>query len=825
LPAPPKSDADSSVIPSRNRNAVHERSLVVAYGLMLVVTAAALVVRLLLDPLLGHRVPFITMFSSVIFTAWYCGRGPALVSLALGSIVVVYFVLEPRYSLVVDEFEYRIGLALFVVTGLGCIAAFDALERARQRVEEKNQQLEREVTARRAAEKVLAEREELLRITFASIGDAVITTDSNGNVTYLNSVAQRLTGWDPEEAVGQPVTNVFNIINDESRQPVENPVEKALREGKVVGLANHTVLVRKNGGECFIDDSAAPIRNDAGQILGVVLVFRDISDRRHAEFALHQANRRKDEFLAHMSHEIRTPLLGVIGMTDLALETELTDRQRGYLNSVKQSAEFLLNVINDILDFSKIEAGRLELDPVFFPLRKSLNEMLKPLVVRAQQKNLGLVVHVQPETPDSIHGDRGRLQQVLFNLVGNAIKFTERGGIEIQILVASRTPHTVTIHFSIADTGIGIPEEKLEFIFDPFEQVDGSMDRRFGGTGLGLTICRRLVGMMGGRIWVESRIGQGSVFHFTICVGLDDRTGSDALELQVAEPRTPMQLLDVRPGSADERAPHFPPETPPRSLNILVAEDNEVSQKVIVTVLQNSGQMVVAVNNGREAVEALERRSFDLVLMDVQMPDMDGLTATARIREREKTTGQHVPIIACTAHMMKGDRERILAAGMDGFVSKPVRQAELWQAIRECVPALTGTEFPSQPVGLTGDIPTERQFNPIFDPNALLVMVGGKNRLRLDVMRLFLRESPQQMAELSEAVTQRRAELIRKVLHKLMGTFKILCAPTALAEAERLSELVSGGDVTLIDDAFAALHDQVGHLELAVAKYIADDNG
>ena len=268
------------------------RSTITAYGVSLAAVAAAVVVRLLLEPLLGDRLPFITLFVSVVFAAWYGGRGPALGALIAGAFATAYFILQPHYSFAIDQFEYEVGLVLYGVVCVASIAMFESLRKAQRRAEEKQRLLEQEATARRAAEQMLADREELLRITFASIGDGVITTDANGNVTYLNAVAQELTGWTQAEANGKPLTTMFRIINEESRQPVENPVQKALREGKIVGLANHTILISKDGTERCIDDSAAPIRHDDARIVGVVLIFRDISDRRQVEIALQESERR-----------------------------------------------------------------------------------------------------------------------------------------------------------------------------------------------------------------------------------------------------------------------------------------------------------------------------------------------------------------------------------------------------------------------------------------------------------------------------------------------------------------------------------------------------
>ncbi|MBK8522947.1 MAG: response regulator [Betaproteobacteria bacterium] len=642
-----------------------------------------------------------------------------------------------------------------------------------------------DITERRRDEEYLLATSSRLSALIESMQAGVLVEDEHGKVVITNQTFCDAFGLEvpSTELIGAQAQTLMLQCAGMSGDPqgYVSLTARLLADGAPT-LAHELQLI--NGRVLELDYvpiylfPAMPQREDCR---GHLWLFRDITERklvdaeiRQARAAAEQANSAKSDFLANMSHEIRTPMNGVIGMTDLALDTELTPQQRDYLEMVKASADALLVIINDILDFSKIEAGKLEIEKIGFSIRQELVQTLKPLQFRAEQKGLTLDYFVDPLVPEVLVGDSIRLRQILINLVGNALKFTEQGGLSVRVVLAAKSEDDVELHFAVRDTGIGIVQEKQAGIFEAFSQADGSITRRFGGTGLGLAICHKLVTMMNGRIWVVSAVGQGSTFHFTLRLGVGD-------------------AATVAAATAAAVVPEL------RALHVLLVEDNLINQRLGVTLLERRGHCVRVAGNGEEALAALAGEKFDVVLMDIQMPVMGGFEATRRIRAQEVQSGAHQVIVAMTANAMQGDRERCLAEGMDGYVSKPVRADDLFSTLAACLPeAVEGAALPITQAAAVAALAA-----PVaggFDRAAVLAAMGDDEELFGAVAAMFVQDSPGYCAALQAAVDAGDVKTLHREAHTVKGLLATFACDASTAIARDIENLAKDG---LFDEAVA----------------------
>ncbi|HXT72621.1 MAG TPA: response regulator [Candidatus Angelobacter sp.] len=799
--------------------------------------------------------------------------------------------------------------------------------------------LYQDITERKQAEEALRSSEERIHLLLDSTAEAIYGINLLGECTFVNRACLRMLGYhEPAELLGKNMHQVaHHSWTDGSSHSVQDClIFQCFRKEKGTHDSDD-VLWRADGTAIPVEYWSYPVRQKE-QVVGAVVTFLDITERKRAEGALRsakeqaeEANRAKSEFLANMSHEIRTPMNGILGMTQLTLETKLNDEQREYLGMVKSSADSLLTLLNDILDFSKIEAGKLGLDSSPFAPRESIGEALKALGHLAHRKGLELAWHVDAGVPTWLMGDSGRLRQILVNLVMNAIKFTERGEVVVSVKVESKTPEEVELHFSVRDTGIGIPAEKRKLIFGAFTQADSSTTRKYGGTGLGLTISQALVKMMKGSISVESEPRKGSVFHFTArlkvpeasfippaaaepaalrglrALVVDDNqtnrliltellsqwgmapeqaaSGSEALKLLAGEsqgsapfrlalidadmpemdgfalaelvkntpegsalnmfmlsstmqsgdiarsheaglagfltkPVQPSELLDAILGvmsstgnmAADAEDIQSVPQisNTGTGMRILLAEDNAVNRQLARLLLEKRGYTVIIAKNGIEALAAVEREEIDMVLMDVQMPEMDGLEAIRAIRSNEKISKRHLPIISLTAHVMKGDREKCIEAGADDYIPKPIQPANLFAAMERMHPSERDPE-PDVAAPAVSD-----SFNA-----ALLERVQGDRELLAEIVQLFESGLPAILQGLRESIARKEAAEIARTAHMLKGSVGNFGRGSAFRALEEMERFAKENDMAQTAKAFVPVERELKELLAALQPFRA----
>lgn len=775
-----------------------------------------------------------------------------------------------------------------------------------------------DVTDRMRIENALEQERYLLDNLMQGSPDNIYFKEADGRYLRINPAKAASSGLkSPGEAIGKSDADFFGPDHQRAAMADE---QRIMQTGEpLIGKEERNVY--PDGQVRWMSTTKMPLRDRQGNIVGTFGVSRDITALKVAQEALAEAaatadaaNRAKSDFLANMSHEIRTPLNAVLGMTELVLDTPLTPVQRDYLKLVQESGESLLTVINDILDFSKIEAGKLGIEQMPFEIREFLGDTLKSMGLRAHRKGLELIAEFAPAVPTMLVGDPHRLRQVLVNLVGNAIKFTEQGEILLQVTPEPDGDGNVMLHFRVADTGIGIPAEKFGSIFEAFEQADQSTTRKFGGTGLGLAISARLVALMGGRIWVESEIGHGSTFHFTmrfqaceagvrqppaspdLLQGLrvlivdDNSTNRRILaEMLASWGMVPVLVCDADAALAELKQPaggqeyglvltdvHMPGQSgfdlvrraresgvysrgvvvmltsgdrsedvetcrdlgvstylikpikqselfnailqalgaahheqwasataanareASRSLNVLLAEDSMINQKLAVGLLERWGHRVTVANDGREAVTRTQHQSFDVILMDIQMPELDGLDATREIRLQEAATGAHTPIIAMTAHALQGDRERCLAVGMDDYLTKPIRFEQLFDRLERLVPLtppLPADAVTSPVVPASVSSPCVDTSNPgLVDWKRALAASAGDRELLNDVARAFLEECPKLLRQAESEFQSADWKGLQRTMHTLKNAFATFGVKTGQSQANDIERGCRAGD-------------------------------
>jgi PAS domain S-box-containing protein len=693
-------------------------------------------------------------------------------------------------------------------------------------IQRQRQELAAELEQSRSINEALT----LLSLVASKTDNAVVIMNAEGLITWVNDAFIRMTGYAIQDASGARPDQLLGGPNTD-RESIQE-FEQAFRLGH--GVSEELLQYHREGTTSWISLSLTPVHNDEGRVTRWIGIGSDITKRKEAERALEtarnaaeNASQLKGEFLANISHEIRTPMNAIIGMTDLTLCTDLDMDQREYLSTVKQSAEALLELLNDVLDLSRIEAGRLDIVAAAFEFRSAVHNTLKPLMFVAEQQGLKLTVNIGADVPDIIVSDALRLRQILINLVGNAIKFTAAGSVEVNVQKQWAADNEVGLEFVVTDTGIGISAAKLDHIFEAFSQADSSITRDFGGTGLGLTITSQLLKLMNGRVWVQSEIGRGSRFHFTLRCRLPD---TDEV----------LSLKQRREAAAATIATN-PFEHQTRPLNILVADDHPANRQLIARILQKRGHAVHFANNGTEVLQQFTHDEFDIILMDVQMPGMDGYQATAAIRERERITQAHIPIIAVTAHAMQGQREECLSAGMDAYLSKPVKTLELLILIDSLVDndvnvsvtsaTSTGYVATEDPPAKVHSTAFSHQVNYSSASTAeaaqakhsgfseALKRLDNDDELLREQMQFFLKDGPELMAMIMAAMSRQDRTGLQIAAHRL----KNLCATfddnESAALCGQLEFQATTGKAMLTSELAKQIEDRVERLLASIRKY------
>lgn len=702
-----------------------------------------------------------------------------------------------------------------------------ALQRARQLVTAAGnvryrEDLQREL-ARQSSD---AENLQLLSLVTSTTKNAITIMDAAGTIGWVNDAFVQMTGYPPSEAIGKRPDEL--LFGPSSAAEVVDEFRTALRLGRE--WTGDIMQYRRDGQTYWVESNLIPVRDEAERLTRWITIDNDITKRHQTEEALRAAkvaaeagSRAKSELLANLSHEIRTPMNAIIGMTDLALATELKPEQREYLQTARSSADSLLLLLNEILDFSKIEARKLVLEETNFHLADLVRDTLKGLAVRANEKGLELNARLPHDLPEYVRGDPTRLRQVLNNLVGNAIKFTEQGEVEVDVARQSGDTHHLVLHFSVRDTGIGIPREKCDKIFEPFTQADTSTTRKFGGSGLGLTITSELVRLMHGHVWVKSTVGEGTIFHFTIRLKPSDFHGAGANPSDLMKPHgnhlltvdahSPTAPSANTPGLSDQQEKWQQPTT--RPLDILVADDHDANRRLAVTILNKRGHRCEETANGRDAIDLLRRRPFDVVLLDVQMPVMDGFETAAAIRQLENPTGRHTVIIALTAHAMTGDCERCLAAGMDGYLAKPLRPRDLVDLVESFADARP--EMENNPINAQ----LEPQSHDDFDLGAALESLDNEVDLLLEQMQFLVNDGPDLIRQIGQAIAKNEPRTLEIAAHRLKGLLARYAYPSAVELALDLENIGKQGTVESARAAYERLIPLVDRLVEAIRAFMS----